>query len=507
MGSLRKLASQTALYGVSSVVGRFLNWLLTPVLLAYYTPEEYGVYTDLLALAFYPLALLTFGQETALFRWAGAAPRAGTPARGETRPGPAMRTPEAVAYSNAFFSVALFVAGFGGIMLLFGGVLTDALGYAARPELPQLLLGVLLLDALAAVPLAHLRHRERAGRFATVLLSNVGVLVGGTLVVVYGLGWTDDIRWLLWVNLLASTVKLALALVGNLPTRFRPEPRTWRPMLAYGCFIMLAGLAGGVNEALDRNLLPRLWPDGTPWYGRPRSGFEMNAIYGAVYKLAMLLTLATQAYRFAAEPFFFRAAADHNAPRTYARVFHYYSLVAVVVVLLTAAFRYEIAGFTAWGALSGPLLPEVYWVGLEVVPVLLLANLFLGAYVNLSIWFKLTKQVRFGLLFASVGAGITLGVNLTLIPAFGYWACAVATAAAYGTMAFLAWRTGARHYPVPYHWPRLTLLLAAAAGVFFVIELTAVGPNTGSGGGLLKLVLIGAWAYGTWWLEQRRPVV
>jgi len=476
MASLRKLANQTALYGLSSILGRAINWLLTPVFVNVFAPAEYGILQDLYALTYYPLILLTLGQETAYFRWATDQP---DPDR---------------AYRNAWAQVIGLAVSFGAVVAVLHPWLSEALGYGARPDLLLLVLGILVLDVLAALPMARLRFQERAKRFALISLGNIFVLLSLNLVFLFGLGW-QSVEAILWANLVASGLKFGASLVQNLPAEWRPDRAGMAAMRQYGVFIMLAGLGGALNEALDRNLLPRLWPAGQVFAGKPRTGFELNGIYSAMYKLGMLISLATQAFRYAAEPFFFRqaqadrASGGRTSPQTFARVFHYYMLAGIALFVLVAGFRREIVGFTGFGLLNGPLIPESYWVGLDAVPIILGANLLLGAYVNLSIWFKLTKQVRYALVFTGLGAAITVAGNLLFIPTYGFWACAYTTLIAYTAMTAAVYWVGQRHYPVPYRWR--PLLLAGAAAVLLVLLLDAI-PFYGFPTTLVKLMLVGS---------------
>lgn len=489
MGALRKLASQTALYGLSSVIGRLINWLLTPVFVNVFAPEAFGVLQDLYAFTFYPLIILTFGMETAFFRWAEEKNYANQ------------------AYTNALVTVGVLALGFG---VLFGGfhqLIAVPMGYAGQGHFVLLIVGIILFDSLAALPMARLRFREKARRFALISLLNVGITVVLNLFFLFGLGLQDDVSYVLLANLIASAVRLGFALVGNLPETWQPDPAAMRKMQHYGLFIMIAGLAGALNETLDRNLLPRLWPEeGALWRGQMLNGFEMNGIYGAVYKLGMFVALATQAFRYAAEPFFFRNAREKNSPRTFARIFHYYFLATLAMFLLIASFRYEIVAFNFFGLFNFHLIPREYWVGLEAVPVILAANVCLGAYLNISIWFKLTKQVRYALLFTGVGAAVTVLGNVLFIPEYGYMACAWATFAAYFVMLLLNYLFGQRNYPIPYRFPRL-LLYTALAVILVLINDAITGSHPPPAIlSLAKLILCGALVLGAYALETAYPM-
>jgi O-antigen/teichoic acid export membrane protein len=312
------------------------------------------------------------------------------------------------------------------------------------------------------------------------------------------------VEWILAANLLASAVKLAMALRGNLPTRWRLHGPTAKAMRRYGLYIMIAGLAGALNEVLGRNLLPRLWPaEGAPWRGEMLTGLELNGIYGTMYKLAMFITLATQAFRFAVEPFYFRTAQDKDSPRHFARIFHLYTTVTLGMMLVIACFRWELVTF-GWG--DRTLFPVWCWVGLEVVPLVLLANVLLAAYLNLSIWFKLTKQVRYALLFTGGGAVITVGWNLLFIPEGGYMASAWAAVLCYGAMCVACWWLGHRHYPIPYQWERLGLYTAVTLLLMWWCSALSVAPPVPFAITLLKGVLVGSVLWAVYALERYRPL-
>lgn len=485
MSFLRKLAGQTAVYGLSSVLGRFLNWALTPLYLHELSQTAFGQYAELYAYSFFLLIALTFGMETAFFRYADK------------------QLDARAAYDNAWLTTAGLTAGFLLLLAATHRPLARALDYGDAPGLLLLVGGVIALDALAALPLARLRYQERAPAFALVSLVNIALTAGLNIYFLAFLG--KGVAWVFVANLIASGVRCAWALALNPPRLKGYGKPAQRALAAYGGYIMITGVAGALNETLDRALLPRLWADGQSWRGKAYSGLEMNAIYAAMYKLAMFVSLFTQAFRYAAEPYFFQSAGESGAPLRYAKIFHYYMLAGMGAFMLVASFSYEIVSFRAFGLLGGPLVPEEYWTGLPAVPVLLAANVLLGAYVNLSIWFKLTGQLRFGLGLAAVGAGITLLGNMIFIPAFGFMACAWATLLCYAAMCVGCYHLGARHSPMPYNLPRLAIYAALILpGVWLNLQFYDAG-LTGAKISLLKSLVCAAPAALIYFLETRRP--
>lgn len=477
MGLLRKLTGQTAIYGLSSIVGRLINWGLTPVYAHYFDRAEYGVQSDLYAFSFYPLILLTFGLETAFFHYT------------------AKNSDADSVYHTAFSTILLFCAAF---FVLFGVPYpwwAEALGYGQRPALVLAVAAIIVLDAAAALPLARLRYREKAARFAAI--SGVNIVLTLALSLAFVVGMRMGVEGVFLANVLASGVRLGMALEGNSPDFRQIRPETRKRLLQYGFYIMAAGLLGAWNEMLGRNLIPRLWPDGKVYDGEPLSGLEMNGVYSANYKLAMFVALVTQAFRYAVEPYFFRSAGDAGAPRNFARIFHYYTLACLAASLWVAVFARHIVSFNFFGAASFTLLPQKYWNGLSAVPAILLANTLVGAYLNLAIWYKLTAQLRFGLFFAAAGAAVTLVGNAALIPEFGYRGSAWASVACYALMCGLCYYYGQKFHPIPYNMKRLFFCF----GVFVVFW--RMGEAVGSPAAkfavcALCLGLVYAW-------EKKRP--
>lgn len=459
MSIAKKLASQTAIYGVSSIVGRVLSYLLVPIYTGHFAAAEYGVVTGLYAYVSFLNVVFTYGLETTFFRFAN-------------RPGEDRRE----LYNRTL-----------SLLLLSSVVLTVLLMLLARPLLALLHLPpghdeyalwvalILGLDAVAALPFARLRLENKARKFAAIRLTNILLYVGlnlffvvlcpavvqsnaGSLLAplkplvaaVYNpnLG----VGYVFLANLAASALTLLLLGRELLDFRFRwPNLSFLRPLLAYALPLMLMGLAGMVNETLDRILLPAWLPEG---FYSGQSRLAAVGVYGACYKLSIFMSLIIQAFRYAAEPFFFAQSTEKNSPATFALVLKWFTLCCAFIFI-------GISLNLNW---IGPLFlrrPE-YLAGLSVVPILLLANLFLGVYYNLSVWFKLTDKTYFGTYIGAAGAVLTIALNFVLIPIMGYLGSAWATLACYFLMAALCWWLGERHFPVPYPVGRLLLWLLGA---------------------------------------------
>jgi O-antigen/teichoic acid export membrane protein len=462
MSIAKKLASQTAIYGVSSIVGRVLSYFLVSVYTAHFAAAEYGIVTGLYAYVSFLNVVFTYGLETTFFRFAN-------------RPGADQhelynRTMSLLLLSSVAFT--LLLAALARPLL---GLLDLPPGHEEYAYWVALILG---FDAIAALPFARLRLENKARKFAAIRLTNIIVYIGLNLFFIvlcpYALqspatSWLAGLKplvaavynpnlgvgYVFLSNLAASALTLLLLGRELLDFRFRwPDLSFLRPLLAYSLPIMLMGLAGMVNETLDRILLPRWLPENF-YPGLSRLGAV--GVYGACYKLSIFMSLVIQAFRYAAEPFFFSQSAEKNSPATFALVLKWFTLCCAFIFV-------GISLNLSW---VGPLFLRrpIYLTGLDVVPILLLANLFLGVYYNLSVWFKLTDKTYYGTYIGAAGAVLTIALNFVLIPVLGYTGSAWATLACYFLMAALCWWLGERHFPVPYPVGRLLLWLGGAVGM------------------------------------------
>ncbi|AMR28858.1 polysaccharide biosynthesis protein [Hymenobacter psoromatis] len=502
MSIAKKLASQTAIYGVSSIVGRVLSYLLVPIYTGHFAAAEYGIVTGLYAYVSFLNVVFTYGLETTFFRFAN-------------RPGEDRRE----LYNRTL-----------SLLLLTSVVLTVLMALLAQPLLALLRLPpghyeyaiwialILGLDAVAALPFARLRLENKARRFAAIRLTNILLYVGLNLFfvvlcpavsrsepgsVLAGLrplvqavyDPSLGVGYVFLSNLAASALTLLLLAHELLDFRFRwPQLGFLRPLLAYALPLMLMGLAGMVNETLDRILLPTYLPEG---FYPSVSRLGAVGVYGACYKLSIFMSLIIQAFRYAAEPFFFAQSTEKNSPATFALVLKWFTLCCTFIFV-------GISLNLSW---IGPLFlrrPE-YLQGLGVVPILLLANLFLGVYYNLSVWFKLTDKTYFGTYIGAAGAVLTVALNIALIPIMGYLGSAWATLACYFMMAALCWWLGERHFPVPYPVGRLLGWLLAAVALVVLGQAAGhrlpAGSVAGYALGLALPLLFVAAVYG---VEVRR---
>ncbi len=480
---LRRLASQTAVYGLSSVVGRFLNYLLVPLLTYTFAPAEFGVVAELYAYMGFLAVLLTFGLETGYFRF-----RSG----GEWDPGLVYATTLRVLVLG---NLAFFLA-----LVLFRQPIAEALRHAEHPEYVWWMAAILALDSVGAIAFARLRAENRALRFAAIKLIEIGFNVGLCLFFVVvcrqahaadpssllGRLWDPavGVGYVFLANLAASGVKLLLlspelrgGLGGGLgEARGGFDSALFRSLLRYSLPMVIIGLAGIVNEMLDRAALKYLLP-----YDDATNMAQLG-IYSASYKLSVLMTLFIQAFRYAGEPFFFAYAKAADAGRTYAVVLNWFVIFCVFIFLLVTLFLDLFQYFVG----------AAYREGLIVVPILLLANLLLGVYINLSIWYKLTDRTLMGAWVTLAGSVVTVALLLWWVPIYGYAGAAWAHLACYSTMVALSYMLGRRFYPVPYEVWRVLGYIALGLGLYGASRLLVTDlawPAAPSGALLLALFL------------------
>jgi O-antigen/teichoic acid export membrane protein len=500
MSIAKKLASQTAIYGVSSIVGRVINTLLTPIYTTYFAAADFGIVTGLYAYVSFLNVVFTYGLETTFFRFSN-------------QPG----ADRSQIYNRILSLLLVSSAGLTVLLLLLARPLLASLGIPpGHEQFAEWMVITLALDAVAALPFARLRLENKARRFAAVRLANIGLTMAFNLFFIVlcpavlhspagsllanlrplvALVYAPDlgVGYVFLSNLLASASTLLVLLPQLRDFHFQwPRLPFLRPVLAYALPLALMGLAGMVNETLDRIMLPAWLP---PNFYPGLSALAAAGVYGASYKLSIFMSLVIQAFRYAAEPFFFSQSTEKNSPATFALVLKWFTLSCAFIFI-------SISLNLSW---IGPLFlrkPE-YLAGLVVVPILLMANLFLGVYYNLSVWFKLTDKTYYGTYIGAAGAVLTIALNFVLIPILGYLGSAWATLTCYFMMAGLCWWLGERHFPVPYPVGRLLLWLVVAVGLVLAGQaaIQALPKGVGYGLGLAGPLVFGGLVYA---VEGRR---
>jgi O-antigen/teichoic acid export membrane protein len=454
---IKKLVGQTAIYGFSSIVGRLLNWFLVPIYIgvANFSTDQYGIITEMYSYVAFLVVFLTYGMETAYFRFS-------TLAEFDVK-----KVFSTVILSLCFTSF-LFIA----LSFFFNQSIANWLMYPNHPEYVIWFALIVGLDAISAIPMAKLRKEQKALKFALINLINIFINIGLNLFfLAYCLPkslagesnyfietfYNPDIGvgYVFISNLIASIVKFLLLLPDILKAQFSFEFFLFRKMFFYALPLLIFGLAGIVNETIDRIMLKRILIHTMS----EKETLSQIGIYGACYKISIIITLFIQAFRYAAEPFFFAQEKKDDSNLIYSKVMNYFTIVCATIFLGVMLFIDVVKYF---------IPNEEYWDGLKVVPILLMANVFLGIYYNQSIWYKLSGKTIFGAYIGLFGATITIILNLYLIPIIGYYGSALATLICYASMVILSYFLGLKYYPIKYNLPKIFLYLSLAVGMYYL---------------------------------------
>ncbi|MEZ4886702.1 MAG: oligosaccharide flippase family protein [Chitinophagales bacterium] len=482
MSLFKRLAGQTAIYGLSSIVGRLLNYLLVPIYTRVFLQAEYGVVTEMFGYVGFLMIVFTYGMETSFFRYV-----------------------KDKAYSQKVFSTAVISLLVSSVVLMvfFIGMAQPIANLIQYPDHPEYIIWfalVLGFDAIASIPFANLRYENRPIRFAAIKMVNIFTNIGLVLFfVVLAPRIADDfafvqaiynpdirIGYIFLANLAASALTLLLLLPEFKKVRWEFDKVLWKKMFWYAMPLMIAGFAGIVNEMLDRILLKYLLP-----YDLETNQAHLG-VYGACYKLSILMTLFTQAFRYAAEPFFFAQSIQSNAKMVYAVVMRYFVAAGILIFL----------GVTFFIDIFKILIGENFREGLYIVPILLLANLCLGMYYNLSIWYKLTDKTPIGAIIAVIGASITIVLNVLLIPSIGYLGSAWATLICYASMVIISYFWSRKYYLIPYEIGRILQYLIIGIGLFLVDKQLTAMPLGGMVLYGLKVAILLGYVGFVFWKEK-----
>ena len=449
MSLIKKLAGETALYGLSSIVGRLLNYLLVPLHTRLFAEQEYGVVSHLYALSGVLMVIFSYRMESAFFRF-------GTPKEDREK-----------SYSTGMWSLLISTGALLVLLQLFAQPIAQVLDYPQHTEYIRWFALILAFDCLCELPFARLRLEQRPIRFVTAKVFNIGLNVALNLFWLLFCPWAaknghhwvyavwspeGGVAYVFLANVFASALTLVLLSPQLRAIRWAFDPSLWKQMVKYAAPLIIVGLAGIMDEMFSRVMMPRLLT-GTLAENRAQLG-----IFAANYKLAMLISLFTQAYRYAAEPFFFRHANDKNALKIQADATKWFTIAAATGML----------GILLFLDLVKIFLGPKFHSGLVVVPVLLMANLFLGLYYNFSVWYRLKDRTMLGAWVALAGALLTIVLNLFWIPRYGYVGASFVTLICYAFMSFATWFTGRAHYPVPYPFGRMALYVGTALGLYLL---------------------------------------
>lgn len=443
--SIRQLFKHTAIYGLATVMPRLLNLVLTPLHTSARTlsQAQYGLYQGLFAYMILGNVLLTYGMETAFFRFMNRE-----------------EDPKRVA-ATCLTSLVVTTLVFLGVGLLLSQSIAVWLSYPAIYI--RYAIWILALDTLVAIPFAWYRYSGQSLHYAFIKIGNVTVNLGLNLLFLLYFPFleskgyrlplmelvSDKTQYIFLANLIASLLTFIYMLPLYKRIGFLWDIALWKRLFQYAFPVLIAGIAFSINEAFDRVFIRMLYP--------ASQADAVVGLYAGCYKMGVFMTLFITAYKLGVEPFFFSNAADKNAPQTYAKITEYFSIFAGGILLFVCVY----IDLFKW-----LLIPNrAYWEGLKIVPFVLMANLCLGLYHSLSVWYKVTDRTHWGAIISLIGGGITIVANLSLIPLWGYMGAAIATFLAYGGMMLLSLWIGQRKYPIPYPWQRIGGFLLLSAGL------------------------------------------
>ena len=456
--SIKSLAGQTIYYGFSNIASKFLNYFLTPLYLELMTQAAYGEMSTVYAYVPFMNIILTYGLETAYFRFA----------KQENRQQVLSTSTLSLLFSTIGITIVL--------LMLRGPIVNSYLGTLGglngHPWFYTWVVLIMAFDALAAIPFAQLRQENRPVRYAiirisgilTTILFNIFFLVIVPKLYASGHTWLPQVNtgnqvgYIYLSNMLGSGITLLLFLPQLMKVQRKFDFDLWKKIMHYSLPLVIFGMAGMVNETFDRAwFLPEFLPGNNMEVKK-----QLIGIYAANYKLAILITMFIQAFKLGAEPFFFKQAEGQNPQKVYARI------MKLFVILLCFMFLFVSLYLNVWKIF---LRKPVYYPGMKIVPILLLANMFLGIYYNLTIWFKLTDRTRSGAMITLITAAATFFFNWWWIPVFGYFGAALATMVCYFIQMTICYLWGQKHYPIPYHLPKIITYMGSAVLLYYLFDL------------------------------------
>ena len=429
MEKLKSIAKDTVIYGMSSIVGRFLNYLLVPLYTAKLSAASggYGIITNIYAYVALVLVLLTFGMETTYFRFTNKT-----------------HTDSETVYGTTLISVGTVSLLFAMTVLCFLQPISTLMGYSEHPSYVGVMAVTVAIDAFLCIPFAHLRQQKKALKFALLKLLNI--IVSILLNVIYfAVMDGNDVGYAFYINLVC-TVMLALCLVTEYATfRWKLDRQLLKNMLSYSWPILILGIAGILNQTADKMLFPYIYP-GSDMH-------EQLGIYGAASKIAMIMAMITQAFRFAYEPIVFAGVKDKDQHEMYTKAMKYFIIFTLLAYLMVMGYM-DILRY---------IIGRDYWSGLNVVPIVMAAEIMMGIYFNLSFWYKIIDKTIWGAIFSGLGCAVLLLVNILFVPRYGYLACAWGGFAGYGVAMVASYVVGQKYYPLNYPLKDIAFYIVIAA--------------------------------------------
>lgn len=442
MAGLKTLAKDTAIYGVSSIVGRFLNYLLVPIYASAMSAASggYGVVTEVYAWVALMLVVLTYGMETGFFRFANKEDE----------------NPQTV-YSTTLISVGATSLLFILLCLTFLHEIAGLMGYSEHPWYIGMMVIVVGMDAFQSILFAYLRYKKRPIKFAALKLLFIITNIILNLIYYVVLKGTDVFYAFLF-NLVCTSVVM-FGFIPELRVHLVFDKALLKRMLVYSFPILILGIAGILNQVADKIIFRHVYPDAA------EASVQLG-IYGAASKIAMIMAMFTQAFRFAYEPFVFGKSKDKDSKQMYAQAMKFF-IIFTLLAFLTVMFYLDLLKY---------ILGRDYWPGLKVVPIVMAAEIFMGVYFNLSFWYKLIDETRWGAYFSAIACTIVILMNVFLIPLYGYMACAWAGFMGYAVAMLLSYFVGQRKYPIRYDLKSIGMYVLIAAALYVIGEQIVI-PN------------------------------
>lgn len=489
MSVIKKFLGDTAIYGFSTIISRLFNFILTPIFTTVFAPSVYGIFTKMYSYVSIVNAVLAFGMETTYFRYLN---------KHEDR--------KQEVYNNAFLTILFLASLFLATGLFWAEDIArmmlnaDTTALNDQTRYVQYFVWLSFFDAIAVIPFSKLRADGRPIKYSIVKFVNIGTFIATNLIFLYlipgiisnngpGAEWFQSWYRPHWVgyvfiaNLVASGAALLLLLPEILQVQLKVNRQILRNMFSYSWPILVANLSFIVNENLDKIMLGHYLPESI--------GDRDTGIYGAIAKIAVFLSIFIQAFRLGAEPFFFSHAKQANARQTYAIILQYF-VIALTIIFVGLIANIEILKHFIHGKNDEEQL--LYWSGLPAVPLLLFGYMCLGIYMNLSIWYRLSDQTRYGLYISAVGAILTIVLNIVLIPTFSYMGSAFVSMLAYSVMMVTSYVLGQKHYPIPYKLKRILAYLLVS-GILVTLSFYVFNRNIYIGNALLLLFLGGVFYF------------
>ena len=432
MGKLTTIFKDTAIYGLSSIIGRFLNYLLVPLYTAQLSAASggYGIITNIYAYVALAMVLLTFGMETTYFRFTNKT-----------------HTDSQTVYGTTLITVGFVSLVFAVLVLLLLSPVSQLMGYGDHPEYVGVMAVTVAIDAFLCIPFAHLRQQKKALKFAALKLLNIAVSILLNLIYFYFMDG-KDVGYAFYINLVC-TVMLAICLITEYTGfRWKLDTQLLRTMLSYSWPILVLGIAGILNQTADKMLFPYIY-EGSDMR-------EQLGIYGACSKIAMIMAMITQAFRFAYEPIVFAGVKDKDQHEMYEKAMKFFIIFTLLAFLVVVAY-------------------------LEVLKfIMMAAEIMMGIYFNLSFWYKIIDKTIWGAIFSGIGCAVLLAVNIIFVPKYGYMACAWGGFAGYGVAMLVSYFVGQKYYPLNYPLKEIALYVVLAFVLFGLMRFTNDWPMIAS---------------------------